>query len=244
MSVPARKKRWSIAPSIPQEIKNDLSSFHPVLQQILYNRGVLNHDQARDYLEARLPDRTDPFNLLGMPEAVERIGTALRRDEEIAVYGDYDVDGVTATALLLQYLSACGARVKGYIPNRFDEGYGLNIEALDNLYSQGVRLVITVDCGIRSIEEANHARHIGIDLIISDHHHPATELPEAVAIINPKQALDEYPYKDLAGVGLAYKLAQGLSARLDKVAGIATAIRSISGSGRPGYGCRSGSTNG
>lgn len=207
-----RKKRWSIAAGIPSSVKEPLSAFHPVLQQILYNRGYQTYEEARDYLEARNPDKADPFSILGMAEAVERIESALLHDEPIAVYGDYDVDGVSATALLLQYLTARGAKVQGYIPNRFDEGYGLNIEALDNLHAQGVGLVITVDCGIRSIPEANHARKIGIDLIISDHHHPASELPEAVAIINPKQALDDYPYKDLAGVGLAYKLVQALSA--------------------------------
>ena len=208
-----RTKRWKISSGIPPEVKASLSAFPPVLQQILYNRGYQTYDEARDYLDARIPDKSDPFNILGMAEAVERIESALLHNEPIAVYGDYDVDGVSATALLLQDLTARGATVQGYIPNRFDEGYGLNIEALDNLHSQGISLVITVDCGIRSIQEASHARKIGIDLIISDHHHPALELPEAVAIINPKQALDNYPYKDLAGVGLAYKLVQALSAK-------------------------------
>ncbi len=214
MISPTRKKNWQIAPLIPQDAKSQLSTFPPVLQQILYNRGYQNFKDARDYLEARLPDDTDPFGILGMPEAVERIAWSLSHDEPVAVYGDYDVDGVTATALLLQDLTTRGAKVLGYIPNRFDEGYGLNIEALDNLHSQGIRLVITVDCGIRSIPEAKHAQRIGIDMIISDHHHPSGELPEAAAIINPKQSLDEYRYKELAGVGLAYKLAQALALKV------------------------------
>jgi single-stranded-DNA-specific exonuclease len=221
MISPSRKKRWNIAPPIPEEIKNNLSSFNnPVLQQILYNRGFHNYENALNFLDARLPDGSESSNISGMPAAIERIEWALRHDETIAVYGDYDVDGVTATALLWQDLTARGARVQGYIPNRFDEGYGLNIEALDNLYAQGVRLVITVDCGIRSIAEASHAQNIGMDMIISDHHHPATELPQATAIINPKQPQDEYPYKDLAGVGLAYKIVQALSAKMNQAYGL------------------------
>src|SRR6185436_18907400 len=132
-------------------------------------------------------------------------------DEPIAVYGDYDVDGVTATALLVDALKGLGGNVRHYIPNRFDEGYGLNIDALDSLKADGVKLVITVDCGIRSPDEALHARAIGLDLIISDHHHPdGNSLPPALAVINPKQHGDLYPDKDLAGVGIAYKIAEAL----------------------------------
>jgi single-stranded-DNA-specific exonuclease len=147
-----------------------------------------------------------------MRHAVERIRFAIRHAEPVAIYGDYDVDGVTATALLVEVLRTSGAEVRGYIPNRFDEGYGLNIEALSSLKDQGVKLVITVDCGIRSPGEAFHAQAIGLDLIISDHHHPAEgDLPSAVAVINPKQRGDRYPDKDLAGVGVAYKIAEALS---------------------------------
>ncbi len=117
---------------------------------------------------------------------------------------------MTATALLVQVLEALGATVRGYIPNRFDEGYGLNFEALDSLQREGVRLIVTVDCGIRAIAEIEHANDLGVDLIVSDHHHPGSALPPAYAVINPKQAGDEYPEKYLAGVGLAYKLALGL----------------------------------
>jgi single-stranded-DNA-specific exonuclease len=148
-----------------------------------------------------------------MAEAVHRIRFALDHSQPIAVYGDYDVDGVTATALLAQVLRALGGDVRPYIPNRFDEGYGLNIEALDSLKSEGARLVITVDCGIRSPSEAEHAREIDLDLIITDHHHPSDgDLPPALAIINPKVPGDTYPDKNLAGVGVAYKLAEALSA--------------------------------
>ena len=160
-----------------------------------------------------LLDGDEAENLLGMAAAVDRILFAIRKDEIIAIYGDYDADGVTATALLTLFLRAMGGKARPYIPNRFDEGYGLNNEALDILKEEGVQLVITVDCGIRSPDEAQHAQELGLDLIITDHHHPGAELPAAVAVINPKQAGDSYPDKNLAGVGLAFKLAQALAHR-------------------------------
>ncbi len=154
---------------------------------------------------------TDPFQMTGMKTAIHRIHSAVQNKETIAIYGDYDVDGVTATALLVEALKSIGADVRGYIPNRFEEGYGLNNNALDELKADGVKLVITVDCGIRSPNEAAHARTLGLDLIISDHHHPDDEnLPPALAVINPKQHGDIYPDKDLAGVGIAYKIAEAL----------------------------------
>lgn len=207
------KKRWKIAPKISPEVSGQLAGYHPVLQRILFNRGYWSPKDARDYLEARLPDGTNPYQMLGIPEAAERINWAISHSEKIAVYGDYDVDGVTATALLSQVLISHGADVITYIPNRFDEGYGLNIEAIDHLSEGGVRLIITVDCGIRSLVEADHAYELGMEMIISDHHHPSGTLPRAAAVINPKQSGDEYPQKDLAGVGLAYKLASALTSK-------------------------------
>jgi single-stranded-DNA-specific exonuclease len=150
--------------------------------------------------------------MLNMDVAVDRILWAIDQQEAIAVYGDYDVDGVTATAIMVQ-VSRMGAAVRAYIPNRFEEGYGLNNEALEALYADGVRLVITVDCGIRSPREASHAHHLGIDMIISDHHEPTEDLPFARAVICPKQPGDQYPEKNLAGVGLAYKICEGLLMR-------------------------------
>jgi len=207
-------KRWQVQPPITPQVEASLEAFPPLLRQILFNRGYASDAEARAFLKAQPDFDSDPFGMTGIAAAVERIQRALTDHEPIAVYGDYDVDGVTATALLTQTLTALGADVRGYIPNRFDEGYGLNNEALSALKGDGVGLVITVDCGIRSPDEAAHASAIGLDLIISDHHHPAAELPQALAIINPKQPGDSYPYKDLAGVGLAYKLAEAL---LEKV---------------------------
>ena len=204
-------KRWVINPPITNQADEALVKFPPILKQILFNRGIATDAEARTFLKATTIFNTDPFQLMGMRAAVDRIQYALQHDEPIAIYGDYDVDGVTATALLVQALEALGAKVRGYIPNRFEEGYGLNKDALDTLQADGVKLVITVDCGIRSPDEALHAQTIGLDLVISDHHHPDGEnLPAALAVINPKQHGDPYPDKDLAGVGIAYKIAEAL----------------------------------
>jgi single-stranded-DNA-specific exonuclease len=204
-------KRWVVAPPITSQADEALIKFPPILKQIVFNRGLATDAEARAFLKAEPNANTDPFQLTGMQATVDRIGFALQHDEPIAIYGDYDVDGVTATALLVQTLEAFGANVRRYIPNRFEEGYGLNKDALDSLKADGVRLVITVDCGIRSPDEALHAQTIGLDLIISDHHHPDGEnIPPAFAVINPKKHGDPYPDKDLAGVGIAYKIAEAL----------------------------------
>ena len=204
-------KRWAIASLITPQAEESLIKFPPILKQILFNRGLGSYEEAKLFLEAKPVSNNDPFQLFGMQATVERIQYALDHQEPIVIYGDYDVDGVTATALLVQALEGLGANVRGYIPNRFDEGYGLNKDALDSLQADGVKLVITVDCGIRSPNEALHARTIGLDLIISDHHHPdGLNLPPAFAVINPKQHGDPYPDKDLAGVGIAYKIAEAL----------------------------------
>jgi single-stranded-DNA-specific exonuclease len=210
-------KRWQIAPTLTPQTNEALAKFPAILRQVLFNRGYATFAKARAFLKAETDFDTDPFQMTGMKEAVERIQRAIEQKEPIAVYGDYDVDGVTATALLVQTLLVLGGNTQAYIPNRMDEGYGLNPKALDYLKAGGVGLVITVDSGIRSPAEATYARSIGLDLIISDHHQPAEgELPFALAVINPKQAGDRYPEKDLAGVGVAYKLAQALLGEREK----------------------------
>jgi single-stranded-DNA-specific exonuclease len=209
--MPVITKRWEVAPPPPSEAIQELSGYPQILRQILYNRGYRTHEQARLFLEAQTPPGSQPLNLLNLPKAMDRINYAILHHENIVVYGDYDADGVTATALLGLALNALGAEVREYIPNRFDEGYGLNLEAMRTLSEEGANLIITVDCGIRSWEEADYARSIGMDLIITDHHYPLDELPNAFAVINPKQAGDNYPEKNLAGVGLAYKLVEAIS---------------------------------
>jgi len=208
-----KNKRWIIPPVITPSSEQALAAVtaSPLLKQILFNRGYATKTEALAYLRAEPNFNTDPFQMIGMRAAVDRIIHALEHHELIAIYGDYDVDGVTATALLVQTLKALDGEVQGYIPNRFDEGYGLNNDALDHLKAGGVKLIITVDCGIRSHDEALHARTLGLDLVISDHHHPSDgDLPPAFAVINPKQNDDIYPDKDLAGVGIAYKIAEAL----------------------------------
>lgn len=204
-------KRWRIMPEVPPVVKTRLRRLclSPITPQLLYNRGLTDPDLARAFLHGDAP-LWDPFFLKEVPEAVARIRAALRRGEPIVVYGDFDADGVTATVLLMQTLKVLGGRVQPYIPDRVDEGYGLNEKALDKLAEEGMRLVITVDSGIRSIAEARHAAARGLDLIITDHHYPSAEMPEAVAVINPKRADCAYPFKELSGVGVAFKLAQAL----------------------------------
>ncbi|MBI3764169.1 MAG: DHH family phosphoesterase, partial [Chloroflexi bacterium] len=203
-------KRWIVAPETTPAGRHALADFDPILAQILFNRGLADPALARAFLDGEYTRPDDPLLMIGVPAAVDRLRRAIRAGEKIAVYGDYDTDGVTATALLVTALDSVGANVRPKIPNRFDEGYGLNNEALSGLKDEGVAVVVSVDCGIRSLDEADHARRIGLDLIISDHHHVGEELPRALAVINPKQAGDEYPEEGLAGVGLAYKIAQAL----------------------------------
>jgi single-stranded-DNA-specific exonuclease len=206
----ALSKRWEVAEPLPPQADQELIGYPPILRQILYNREYRTHEQARIFLEAQSPPDCDPNNILNLPLAVERISHAIQNRERIVVYGDYDADGVTATALLVLALKSLGAEVREYIPNRFDEGYGLNLDALQTISSEGGGLIITVDCGIRSWDEAEYARSVGMDLIITDHHFPLGTVPPAFAVINPKQSGDMYPEKNLAGVGLAYKLIEGL----------------------------------
>lgn len=200
---------WNIKEEIPTEISENLKDYSPIFRQILYNRSITTAQQAEEFLSAKMPANGSQ-QLLGTEKAVERIGQALRNGEQIAIYGDYDADGVTATALMYQTLTAMHPHVRAYIPNRFTEGYGLNQLALEKLKKEGIDLVVTVDCGIRALEDAEFADSIGLDLIITDHHTTGKELPQAVALINPKQPDDPYPEKVLAGVGVAYKLAKAL----------------------------------
>ena len=210
----SKPKHWQIESRITPEAEESLKAFPSVIRQLLFNRGYATDEAARKFLKASVPFDTSPWQLKGMEIAVNRLEEAINKQEPIVIYGDYDVDGVTATALLVQVLNSIGAIVHEYIPNRFDEGYGLNMEALDLIKAEGAKVVITVDCGIRSLEEIEYARNLSLDLIVSDHHQPGETLPKALAIINPKQQDDHYPDKDLAGVGVAFKMAEALLERL------------------------------
>ena len=201
-------KRWRIHHPIPTEISKELSEFSPLIRQLLYNRGFEDAESAEAFLAGTVPFPTDPYLLMGMDQAVERLHRAIRQGEKIAIYGDYDADGVTSSALLKEFLAALGQEVRSYIPDRYEEGYGLNNDAMRQLAGEGVDLVITVDCGVRAMAEIRLAKELGMDVIVSDHHTPGPAMPSAVAVIDPKQPGDPYPEKNLAGVGLAYKLAQ------------------------------------
>jgi len=210
---PRVEKRWEIYPPLPPAVDTALSAYPFPVRQLLYNRGIETHEQAEAFLsgEALLHN---PWLLSDIGEAVERLLWGIDHGEQIIIYGDYDVDGVTASALLYEALQALGAsHVRVYIPSRFDEGYGLNIAAIEELAGGGANLIVTVDCGIRSIDEVAYARQFGLDIIVTDHHHPQSELPPARVVVSPKRPADPYPEKHLAGVGVVYKLVQALFER-------------------------------
>lgn len=199
-------KRWITSPLIPPNISRQMPDVSPFLRQLLYNRGIESNEAALAYISGDSPTNSDPFQMLGMHEAVEVLHDAIQSGQKIAIYGDYDADGVTSSAILYEFLAQLGLDARVYIPNRFDEGYGLNLEAIEQLADEGVKLLITVDCGISSVAEVARASELGMRVIITDHHQVPENLPDAAAIINPHRPTDPYPYKELAGVGIAWKL--------------------------------------
>ncbi|MEA4883466.1 MAG: single-stranded-DNA-specific exonuclease RecJ [Clostridia bacterium] len=206
----ARKKTWVVLegnPRAEEELARECGVPAPVAR-VLVNRGLLDGKAAAAFLSPARGNMHDPFMLPDMKEAAGRIVDAVARGEKIRVYGDYDADGVTAVSLLVTVLSALGASVDYRIPNRLVEGYGLSTEAIERAADEGVSVMVTVDCGIGAVEEALAARSRGMDLIITDHHEAGPEIPRALAVINPKRKGSLYPFKDLAGVGVAFKLAQ------------------------------------
>jgi single-stranded-DNA-specific exonuclease len=203
-----KPRRWRISPPIPLDERDRFQDFHPLLAQILYRRGFTDPASARAFLNGT-PLTRSPREMKGIPEAGIRIRQAIRKREKIVVYGDFDADGVTSTVVLVSALKALGADVEPYIPNRIDEGYGLNTDALDRIKGERhAQLVITVDCGIRSLHEVEYGCNIGLDMIVTDHHSVGPELPQCTAVVNPKQPGCNYGETMLAGVGVAYRLAQ------------------------------------
>ncbi len=209
----ARNRHWNLLPPAPPEFVRQ-SGVSPLLASLLYQRDLRDADATRLFLDADYSrDLHDPLRMRGMAEASARIAEAIARGEPVAVYGDFDTDGVTAVTLLVQALTAMGANIRPYIPHRLREGYGLNVQALHQLAGEGVRLLITVDCGISNVAEVAEATRIGLDVIVTDHHTPPATLPAALAVVNPKQPDCAYPYKHLVGVGIAFKLVQALVRR-------------------------------
>lgn len=201
-------KTWFIEPTIPSEILRNYKGMSPILAQILYNRGMDTPEDARNFI-SELPLKVNPFIMKDMTKAVTRIRQAIRQGEKMAVYGDFDADGVTSTTLMMQVLGLLGANARAYIPNRVDEGYGLNSPALKELANQGITLVVTVDCGIRSVSEVVDGKRFGLDIVVTDHHSVGMEIPPAVAVVNPQQA-DCEGDKHLAGCGVAFMVAYGI----------------------------------
>lgn len=212
------RKIWKIRQARPDLQEDIASSLHisKITAQILANRGIEDSHSAAQFLNSEISSCHDPYLLKDMDKAVDRIKKAVRVKEKILVYGDYDVDGMTAVALLLTALRDAGAEVESYIPNRLEEGYGLNCEAVRKAHKTGVRLIITVDCGIGSFREIELAKSLSIDVIITDHHEIIdSRVPAGYAVINPIQDGCMYPFKHLAGVGIAYKLASALNFQKD-----------------------------
>src|SRR4249919_14132 len=209
---------WQHLPCNDEEAARLASALdvHPMIARLLCLRGLTDVAEATRFLNPSLEHLHDPMRLADMGIAVDRILGAVARHERIAIHGDYDVDGITSTVILRRALEMLGGDVVHFIPERLRDGYGLQPAAIDRLHGEGVRLVISVDCGIRGTEAALRARELGVDLIVTDHHEPDGTLPAALAVINPKRADCTYPDKNLAGVGVALKLVQALCQRAGK----------------------------
>ena len=202
--------RWNLRVPITDQQKVNDSGFSPLLVQLLHNRGVTRPENYSSFLASDESLLADPLLLPDMYQAIVRVNQALLRGETIGIYGDFDADGITATAALVQGLTLLGGKAIPYIPHRQTEGHGLTTTVLKRLYEQGISLVITVDCGITDAAEVKKAMKMGLDIIITDHHSPLDEIPEAIAVIDPKLESSTYPFSQLAGVGVAFKLLQGM----------------------------------
>jgi single-stranded-DNA-specific exonuclease len=206
------KKNWVIKkqnPKLKEKLVKTLG-ISPVTAQVLINRGVNDEAEAELFLKSTLFDLPSPYLMRGMDKAIERIKRAIQDKEKIAIYGDYDVDGVTATSLLYIFLNSLGTNVTYYNPDRIREGYGVNLQAVKRLRSEDVSLIISGDCGITAWKEVQDAKKLGVDFIITDHHEPPEKIPEAVSVLNPHQSGCAYPGKEIAGVGVIYNLAIAL----------------------------------
>jgi len=213
-----REKRWIVSGGDKNAEETLIKHFNidPIVARILVNRGVTTTGQADSFFKAPLDELLDPMLMASMPEAVDRILSAKKKKEKIVIFGDYDADGITATALLLRFFSETGIEAGHYIPNRHAEGYGMSETAIEKIRSTGCSLIITVDNGINSTGAVNFANGLGIDLIITDHHQPNGPLPSAVAVLNPARPDCRYPFKHLCGVGVAFKLIMALRSEMSR----------------------------
>jgi single-stranded-DNA-specific exonuclease len=210
-------KKWEI--NRPDEGKvKEIENKHQInnlLAKILVNRGITSDRDIQQFLAPTRKDFYDPYLMPDMKKAVERILKAIDNKEKVLIYGDYDVDGITSVTVLKSFLQERGLTVDEYIPNRLDEGYGLNLPAVEKIANEKYTLMITVDCGISAIEEVKYANTLGIEVIVTDHHEPGEKLPEAIAVVDAKRKDNQYPFRNLAGVGVVFKLIQAISQKLE-----------------------------
>ena len=208
--------KWNYTPSTSEQTNAAIElgeklNIGPILASLLIRRGITTESAAKRFFRPQLSDLIDPFLMRDMDIAVDRLNDAMGRKERIMVYGDYDVDGCTAVALVYKFLRQFYSNIDYYIPDRYDEGYGVSKKGIDFAKETGVKLIIILDCGIKAVEEINYAKKQGIDFIICDHHVPDNNMPPAVAILNPKRADDSFPFKELCGCGVGFKFMQAFA---------------------------------
>lgn len=210
-------KKWEYYEQNSEKIEELMNKFNisELVAKVLINRGILDDEEIKIFLNPTRKDFHNPYLLKDMEVAVNRIQKALEKNEKVIIYGDYDVDGITSITVLKRFLLERGLDVGYYIPNRLNEGYGLNKKAIDEIANQNYTLMITVDCGISGMEEIEYANSLGIETIVTDHHEPLEELPNALAIVNPKRKDSGYPFRGLAGVGVVFKLIQAISIKMN-----------------------------
>ena len=209
------EKRWTKLKKIDTEkiekLSNELNKLHPSLSEILVRRGVNSFEKAKSYFRPSIEETHDPFLMKNMDKALERLERAIEKEEKVLVYGDYDVDGTTAVALVYSYLNNYYTNIDYYIPDRYTEGYGISIQGIDFAKENDFSLIIALDCGIKANDKIDYANGKGIDFIICDHHTPGEEIPQAIAVLDPKQKDCNYPFKELSGCGVGYKLMEAWS---------------------------------
>ena len=210
-------KKWQVYQVDNEKVEQIQQKYevNKLLATILANRGIVEEKQIDKFLHPKRSDFYNPYEMPDMEIAVSRIIKAIENEEKTIIYGDYDVDGITSVTVLKSFLEERGLEVAEYIPNRLNEGYGLNNNAVEKIASQGYTLMITVDCGISAVEEVRYANELGIETIITDHHEPGNELPAALAVVDEKRKDNNYPFRNLAGVGVVFKLSQAIGMRLD-----------------------------
>ena len=208
--------KWNYLPltkeqeQIKESLQSDIGT-SSVICELLVRRGVKNKEEAQKFFSPQLSDLHDPYLMDGMREAVDRLNYAIGQKEGILIFGDYDVDGTTAVALVYKYLKPYCFNIEYYIPDRYEEGYGISKKCIDYAYDKDIKLIITLDCGIKAIDKVEYAKSKGIDFIICDHHVPDNELPNATAILNPKLENSNYPFSELSGCGVGFKFMQGFA---------------------------------